>query len=117
MLRCALAIEDRPGGFGKGSTASLTAKSLLPVAGFAEFFKVLLLTALKLSIVWTGFIWTKISRFGKLLHLSPSDWYAWSLHHFLSTLKRETIQHWQLKKITPRNERLHTPKLAHGQGS
>src|SRR3990172_1963833 len=91
MFRCAFPIEDRPSGFGKGSTARLTAESLYSLAGFAEFFKVLLLIVLKLPVVRAGFIWTKVSRFGKLLHLSPSDGFASSLHHSTSTLKRETI--------------------------
>jgi hypothetical protein len=51
-----------------------------------------LLTVPKLTILWTGFLWTKISWFGKLFHLSPSDWFAQSLLYLLTALKRETIQ-------------------------
>jgi hypothetical protein len=46
MFGGAFAIEDRPDGFGKGSTASLTAEALYALAGLAEFLKVLLLTVL-----------------------------------------------------------------------
>ena len=91
MLRRALAIEDRPPRFSKGLPAGLTAKPLHPFPRLAESLKVLLLTILKLAVVRAGFIWTKISRFGKLLHSSPSDEFALSLHHLTSTLKRETI--------------------------
>jgi hypothetical protein len=37
---------------------------------------VLRLTFLKLPVVRTSFIWTKISALGKLLHLSPSGSFA-----------------------------------------
>lgn len=92
MLGCALAEEDRPGGFSKCLPTILTAKPLYTPAGLAEFFKVLLLTVLKLPVVWAGFIWTEIAWFSKLFHVSPSDWFAWSLHQTISTLKRETTQ-------------------------
>ncbi len=61
MLRGVLAIEDRPSGFGERLPASPTAEALHPLAGFAEFIKVLLLAALKLCVVRASFVWTKIS--------------------------------------------------------
>jgi len=69
----------------------LAAIALYAFAGLAEIFKVLVLSALKLAVVPTGFIWTIISRFGKLLYVFPSDEFAQSLLHSNSTLKRETI--------------------------
>jgi multiple antibiotic resistance protein len=61
------------------------------LSGCAELDNVLLLIVLKLSIVWTSFIWTEIAGFRKLFHLSPSEWSASIIHYRPATLKRETI--------------------------
>lgn len=68
MLWGPLAEEDRSARFRKGLATCMTVKPLHPFAGLAKFDQVLLLIALKLSVVQSGFIWTEIPRFGELLH-------------------------------------------------
>lgn len=92
MLRGALAVEDRPGGGGKGAFARPVPLVLHSLPGFAELDCVPLLIILQLPLVLTSFIWTKIAGFRKLFHLSPSKWFAFTIHHLPATLNRETIE-------------------------
>jgi hypothetical protein len=72
-----LAKEKRSGGLGKGSVAGLAVITLNASPGPAKLANIVLrLTFLKLPVVPTSFIWTKISALGKLLHLSPSGSFA-----------------------------------------
>jgi hypothetical protein len=77
MLGCALAEENRSGGLCESSMAGLALVTLNASPGPAILANIpLCLTVLKLPVVRTGFVWTKISAFGKLLHLSPSRLFA-----------------------------------------
>jgi len=61
----ATAIEDRPHGFNKGTTAGLALIALSPCLGLAKFDDVMLSLALSLAIVDTDLIWTKIACLSK----------------------------------------------------
>src|SRR4030066_1211827 len=90
---CAFAVENRSGGFYKVLVAGLTMVSLDTAPGLTGFDDVrLALLILKLLVIWASLVWTKISRFGKLIHRSPSASVRLSLLHLSPALKRVTTQ-------------------------
>jgi hypothetical protein len=94
MFRSLFAKVDRVRGRSIAYLTSLALVTLNALIRFTGFLNVLMLTGLKLAMVWAGFVWEKIFWLGKLFHPSPSDWFAQNLLHLSPALKRETISNW-----------------------
>jgi hypothetical protein len=70
IVGCAAAIEERPFGFRKGLPTRLALVPLAAGFGPAQFDHIELPITLELAVVWTDFIWTKVSHLSQFPHLA-----------------------------------------------